>query len=414
MSTESRFSEDLPRAEGPNARQALRRRGLSNRAGTGFFSSVSLCLAGWLLLAGVAGAQTADPSGTRQMAARVDARIRTLQREADRLASQARSLLNDMRRLEIERDLAAQQLAQAEAAVAATSADLQDVTRRVDALERQRVASLPDLKGRFVELYKHGRGGYAQMLMGVRDLREFGRASRAVASLAHINRMRIEEHRRTLDRLRTERGLVERKARDLQANQAAAGKARAAAERAVAARSALIDRIDRRRDLNAQLAGELQVARAQLERALNDIGAGHPAEAVAVPLAPFRGALEWPVSGLVVGRYGESDRMAATGVRNGVEIAAPEGTAVQAVHPGTVGFADTFSGYGTLVILDHGGNQYSLYGYLSSASVARGAHVNAGDELGRVGSAPAGDTALYYEMRVDGRSVNPLQWLKKR
>jgi len=375
---------------------------------------VSLCLGGVLLVAAAAGAQIPDEAGTRQMALRVDARIRALQREAGRLASQARTLLSDMRRLEIERDLAAQRLVQAEAAVAATSADLQDLARRVDALEQQRVASLPDLKGRFLEMYKHGRGGYARMLMSVRNLKEFGRATRAIASLAHVNQVRIEDHRRTLDRLRKERALVEQKARDLQANQATARKARGAAERAVAARAALIDQIDRRRDLNAQLAGELQVAHARLERALRDISAGQPGEAIVVPLAPFRGALEWPVSGRVVGRYGESNRMAAAGVRNGVEMAAPEGTPVYAVHPGTVGFADTFTGYGTLVILDHGENQYSLYGYLSSASVERGQHVNTGDELGRVGSAPAGDAALYYEMRVDGRSVDPLQWLKKK
>jgi septal ring factor EnvC (AmiA/AmiB activator) len=281
-------------------------------------------------------------------------------------------------------------------------------------LERKRLESLPDLRGRFVELYKRGRGRYVRMLASVRDLRELGRATRAVASLAHVNERRIEEHRRTIASLRKEREAAEHKARDLQARRADAQTARAASERALRARTALIAQIDSRRDLNAQLAGELLVAQEKLQAAVRAAAAGEPADAVAVPMAPFRGALEWPVVGPVTGRFGQPNRLAAAGVRNGIEVAAPEGTPVRAVHPGTVGFADAFTGYGTLVIVDHGAEHYSLYGFLSSVSVERGQRVHAGQELGRTGLAPAGDGALYFEVRIDGRSVDPVQWLRKR
>jgi murein hydrolase activator len=190
--------------------------------------------------------------------------------------------------------------------------------------------------------------------------------------------------------------------------------ARAAADRAVAARNALIARIDTRRDLNAQLAGELQVASERLQQQVANMAAGRPVEAVAVPLAPFRGALEWPAAGRVTGRFGQPARPGSPAVRNGIEIGAPEGAAVQAVHAGTVSFADPFSGFGNLVIVDHGGNNFTLYGYLGSTGVARGDAVDAGTELGRVGTAPAGPAALYFEVRIDGRSVDPVQWLKAR
>jgi septal ring factor EnvC (AmiA/AmiB activator) len=84
------------------------------------------------------------------------------------------------------------------------------------------------------------------------------------------------------------------------------------------------------------------------------------------------------------------------------------------VHPGTVDYADAFSGFGNLVILDHGSNYYSLYGYLGAIAVMRGQRVDAGTELGRVGTAPAGPATLYFELRIDGRSVDPIQWLKPR
>ena len=357
---------------------------------------------------------TDERQKTKAMANRVKTRVEALQREAERLARQSRSVLVDMRRLEVDRDLATQQLALADRAVKSAETELQAVTRRLTEAEQQRVDNLPDLKGRFVELYKHGRGSYARMLMGVRNVREFGRATRAVASLSHINEQRIQRHRRTLEEIRVQRRRAEAQTRELESKRGDARRARAAAARAVQARAAMLDEIDRRRDLNAQLAGELQVAQQRLEAAVQNVSRGLAVEAVSVPLSPFRGALDWPVTGKVIGRFGRSDRMSSEGVRNGIEVAAPEGAPVRAVHPGTVGYAEGFTGYGTLVILDHGANHYTLYGYLSEATVQQGQHVSAGDELGRVGSAPLGDAALYYEMRVDGRSVDPLQWLKRR
>jgi septal ring factor EnvC (AmiA/AmiB activator) len=79
-----------------------------------------------------------------------------------------------------------------------------------------------------------------------------------------------------------------------------------------------------------------------------------------------------------------------------------------------VSFADAFTGFGNLVIIDHGGNAFSLYGYLSTMSVMPGAAVDNGAEIGRAGTAPAGPPSLYFEVRVDGRSVDPVQWLRAR
>jgi septal ring factor EnvC (AmiA/AmiB activator) len=266
-----------------------------------------------------------------------------------------------------------------------------------------------------VGLYKRGRGGYARMLLEADGVRDLGRTTRAISALIRINEQRIDDHRRTLENLRTERAALEQKGTELRAHETEARRARAAADRAVAARAALIDQIDNRRDLNAQLAGELRVASDRLQQQIENLASGRPAEAVDVPVAAFRGALEWPVAGRVTGRFGESsNRVGGATVRNGIEIAAPAGGVATAVHGGTVAYADAFSGFGTLVIVDHGREVYSLYGYLASASVERGQTVEGGMEVGRVGSAPAGPPALYFEIRVDGRSVDPVQWLKSR
>jgi septal ring factor EnvC (AmiA/AmiB activator) len=370
----------------------------------------------FFLLAATPLAQLGEVADPDAQARRINERIRALQAEAARLAGEARTLVGELRTLEIERDLRAEEARQAERALADAKVRLQETAERLQGLEAERADRLPDLQVQLVDIYRRGRTGYARLLFGADNLREFARATRAVAALADINQRRLAEHRSMLDAVRTEREQLERTTRELQARDQSAQRARAAAQRAVTAHAGLIAQIDSRRDLNAQYVGELQAAYERLQEQLETTGAdGAPGGAGVVPLAPFRGELEWPAAGPVTGRFGQtSGRLGGTAVRNGIEIASPEGTPVTAVHGGTVGFAGSFTGFGTLVIVDHGANSYSLYGYLASAGVQQGATVASGAELGRVGRAPAGPPALYFEMRIDGRSVDPLQWLKRR
>ena len=357
---------------------------------------------------------SAQDSGSPD-AQRISERIRALEREAQRLAAEAQSLLGDLRKREVDRDLKAEQLKEAEAARAEAERALQQTTDRLANLELRRIEQLPDVKTQLVDTYKRGRNEYARLLLSANDFREFARATRAVGALSALAERRITEHRRTIESLRQEQSAFEQRARTLQTREADARRAKGAADSAIAAAAELIRQIDSRRDLNAQYVGELQLAYTRVQQQVTALAAGRSPDAVAVPLRPFQGALEWPVQGRVNSGFGQpSNRLGGTVARNGVEIAAAEDVPVRAIHGGTVGFAGPFTGFGTLVILDHGGNNYSLYGYLASASVQQGQAVDTGAELGRVGLAPAGPPTLYFEMRIDGRSVNPVQWLKPR
>ncbi len=358
-------------------------------------------------------ATRAQESGDAQ---RISDRIAALQREADRLAGESRTIVGDLRQREIDRQIKADQLKQAEGALAEAERALHDTTTRLGDLELERINQLPDMKTQLVDIYKRGRSGYVQFLFNARDLREFSRATRAVGALTAINERRIDEHRRTIEAMRQERTTFEEKAKDLQGRTSDARRAKAASDAAVASAAELIRQVDSRRDLTAQYVGELQVAYTRLQQQVTTLATDNPSsEAVAVPLRPFQGALEWPVHGRIVGAFGQpSARIGGTALRNGIEIAAEEDAPVRAIHGGTVGYAGPFTGFGTLVILDHGSNGYSLYGYLGSTALDQGSAVETGAEVGRVGLAPAGPPALYFEMRIDGRSVNPVQWLKPR
>jgi septal ring factor EnvC (AmiA/AmiB activator) len=358
-------------------------------------------------------AQQPPASDGSRTKTRVDERLRALRQEADRLANQAKTLLGEVRKLEVQRDIRLAESQEAERALSASTEELNDATRRLEALEEQRLNGLPDLKQQLVETYKRGRSGYLRLLMSAGDLRGFARATRAMTALTFRQERILSDYHVTVDALRSERGVLQTKMAELKTREANARRARGLAEKAVADRASLIEQIDSRRDLTAQYVGELQVARERLDQQITGLAPGRGA--VAVPLAPFRGGLEWPVAGDVASRFGQpTGRQGAPLVRSGMEIAAPEGTIVRAIHSGTVGYAEGYTGLGTLVILDHGGNNFSLYGYLLSLNVQRGEAVEAGAELGRVGPSPAGPPELYFELRIDGRSVDPVQWLRPR
>jgi septal ring factor EnvC (AmiA/AmiB activator) len=372
------------------------------------YSAIALLLATASL-----GAQQADRAQTEALSQRAADRLTALHDEAEHLASEERTLLGDLRRLELTREIKTEEFRRAERETAAVTADLSVLDARIDVVTDQTQADLPGLRARLVSLYKLGQGRYTRLLLSAADVRQVGQASRMAAALAVQDRDRVAQHRQRLDELGRTRAALATKRLRLIALRTDAGRARDAATQAVIARNALISDIDHQRDLNAQFSGELLVAQQSLQTTLAGLASGvRNTPAATLPMAPFRGDLAWPVTGPVRQRFGAA-RGGAT-ASNGIDIAVPEGTTVHATHEGTVAFAGPFTGFGQLVIVDHGGQTFSLYGNLEDLAVTAGTQVTRGDTLGAAGTAPTGATGLYFELRIDGHPTDPLQWLEKR
>ena len=352
-----------------------------------------------------------DRARTEALARRAGDRLVALQREADRLAADERSLLNDLRALEVERQIKTEELKQAEAEVASIQADLDETTAKVAALQATEEAARPELRSRLVEIYKLGQARYARLLLSTPDLRRIGQASRTVAALAQLDRDRIARHEQMLKDLDATRATLEARKKTAVAARGTAEQAHVAVQKATLAKSNLIRDIDNRRDLNAQVSSELQTAQLRLQAALRESPISSAGEVPSLPLKPFKGDLAWPAAGQLRHRFGTSG--SAGGSSNGIEIGTDDGAAISAVHDGVVAFAGTFSGFGNLIILDHGSQTFSLYGDLLDFSVAKGARVDRGQPLGSAGPLPSGGTGMYFELRVDGHPVDPLQWLRK-
>lgn len=128
-----------------------------------------------------------------------------------------------------------------------------------------------------------------------------------------------------------------------------------------------------------------------------------------------RGQLDWPLNGRVIYNFGPQRNADGTVIpRNGIGIAADEGTPVNAVAGGTVFFAQPYLGYGPSVILSHGGGYYSLYLHLSEILVSEGQAVILGQPIGRVGgSATPEGPHLEFQIYINNQAVDPLPWLRR-
>jgi septal ring factor EnvC (AmiA/AmiB activator) len=134
-------------------------------------------------------------------------------------------------------------------------------------------------------------------------------------------------------------------------------------------------------------------------------------------LEAMKGKLEWPVRGKLTGGFGKTSHreFSAEVFRKGIDIEAPIGEVIKAVEKGRVVFADRFAGYGKMLVIDHGERYFSIYAHLSEILKKSGDMVRREEALGLVGDSDSLIGArLYFEMRKDGRSIDPVPWFRQQ
>jgi lipoprotein NlpD len=121
-------------------------------------------------------------------------------------------------------------------------------------------------------------------------------------------------------------------------------------------------------------------------------------------------AWRWPADGKVVGTYVSGDQ-----TKQGLDIAGSAGDAVRAAADGEVVYSGNgLIGYGELIIVKHNANFLSAYGHNRKRLVKEGERVKAGQEIAEMGSTSASRDELHFEIRKNGKPVNPLEYLPAR
>ncbi|MSQ19569.1 MAG: peptidase M23 [Betaproteobacteria bacterium] len=311
--------------------------------------------------------------------------------------------------------------------------------REIDARIRQNeldIASRSKNLERIVYFrYVHGEVGPLRVMLASRD---FSSLARDLYYLSHVSRAQsdmIRGLRESLAELNQLAHQSRAKAEELAALEAAArdGRSKLEAERAewrsvLARLSSQIQK--QRRSMQTLQANERRMAELveRLSRAIRERPVPSPSLSKPtdrndkVPevgdtrgvFSSLRGKLRLPVRGEVTGRFG-SPRAEGGPSWKGVFIRGSEGDEVRAVASGRIVFADWMRGFGNLLIVDHGDTYLTIYGNNESLLRRPGETVKGGDTIATLGRTGGNESAgLYFELRHQGRAIDPLSWVSLR
>jgi len=158
---------------------------------------------------------------------------------------------------------------------------------------------------------------------------------------------------------------------------------------------------------------QLRLERKTLEKLVQEILPEQPDNEES-DLPDFETPLIAPLIGKISKRFGEKkeDDILAS---QGVEISAPAGTPVQAIHTGEVVFSDWLRGFGLLLIVDHGNNYMSLYGNAEALLKTKGDQVESGELIAEAGNSGARkESGIYFEIRHRGQPIDPEPWFASK
>ncbi len=167
----------------------------------------------------------------------------------------------------------------------------------------------------------------------------------------------------------------------------------------------------------ARARAELETTREQLDQSLQTARAASTPNPATDDFHRLKGTLITPVTSAPDYTFGprkQADSMSFIRHTGYTYLIEPN-TPVRAVAPGTVAMAQTFQGYGKIVILDHGSGYHSIYAHLDTIDVEPGKQVSRGYTLGKSGQTGSIEgPKLYFELRHQGRAIDPAAWFLRR
>lgn len=401
----------------------------------------SLALLGLALV--LAFAAPASGQGIDDEKAAVDGRIASLQAEIEAskkqegvLTSQLSSIASELDGAQAAVDAAQSSLASLEADLAGAQSRLEELTalldeqtRSLERLQAEYARAMEILEARVRAMYIAetpdvlsflvSAASFDDIIDNVEFLGRIGAQDKRIArQVKQAKERAAAERRATVKTKRLQADMVSvisartseaRAVRDrLASNRDTLARARTLKQSALSesqeSRANYLNEVEALAAQSAALAARIQAAQASPASA----SPGSPSPGSTGSGAPSASGLIWPVNGPVTSGFG----LRWGRLHEGIDIAAPAGTPIRAAATGTVIYAGWLSGYGNIVVLDHGNGLSTAYAHDSSILVRVGQLVAQGQTVALVGSTGnATGSIVHFEVRVNGTAVDPLGYL---
>jgi murein hydrolase activator len=346
-----------------------------------------------------------------------------LERQMANLQGNVHELREEVFNLDRQREATERVIQTLDRQLASITSDVNETTTRMQRAEGELGVRRATLERRLVDIYKRGPLYSTEALLTARTfgelvarykyMHELAVHDRALVGRVQLLRDQVARQRRDLVTLRQ---AVEENRTDKQAEEDRLARLRGE-------RSSNLQQVQRSAQQIQDRLSALRASESRLTNVIASIESERRRSAATRPSATREsstlrtsdlGRLDWPVDGTVLYRYGRVVNPNNTTTRwNGIGIAAAKGTPVHSVAPGTVVSVGQLGTYGLTVIVQHGGGDYSVYASLNSSSVLKNQAIRKGDVVGTVGvSDPELRPHLHFEMRPQGRAVDPESWLR--
>lgn len=400
-------------------------------------SRLRVALAALCALAGLAAFAIPASAGPEDRLQTIEEKEQAAQEKLDRLNAKVDDVATDVRALDAQR-------AEAQAKVDASEARLagldRDIRREHRALVRaqKRVAFLSEelsvirerlgqrmdvFTERAVAAYKAGPSAYLDGLLGAETFNDLLDRHAYYESALNTDSEILGDITDLRDDLEGRLRTVEDKQAEIAHAKLSLEADRAEIARLRAERAAALEVVQGAHEQKALLLDRYRGDQQQLERIIaqfqressqiESILAARAA--ISGPLPVGGGQLLWPANGPVVSEFGMRQHpiFGDTRMHSGIDIAAGYGAPVVASDGGEVVYVGVMSGYGNVVIIDHGGGLATTYNHLSSFAVTSGQPVTRGALIAAVGcTGYCTGPHLHFEVRVNGTAVDPMPFLQ--
>ncbi|WP_019125671.1 murein hydrolase activator EnvC family protein [Peptoniphilus grossensis] len=346
--------------------------------------------------------------------------------------NEKKSVSTDIENLDAKIQVTSAKISTLESEIVRLNKDIAENQEKLQEAQVNLSENTDALRMRLREMYKRGNVNYLEVILNSKDIEELLRNNEIISSIARADRELIEFIQEQIDTIKeTEETLQIDKAK-VSASKAAVENERQSYQAAVDAKNNYMKVLESNLDLYK---AEFEKAQSnwdaldsEIARLQKEITAQKKAEEAAarratrvhsnitVSSGPRNGqSYTWPLPGYysISSPFGYRVHpiLGYSKFHSGVDIPAPSGTPIVAAKSGTVIMSQLMSGYGNVVMVDHG-DTVTVYAHCSALNVGVGESVKAGDVIAFVGSTGLSTGAhLHFEVRVNGSPVNPLGYV---
>lgn len=301
--------------------------------------------------------------------------------------------------------------------------EYQNTQSEVKALEKKLDVLLVEYKrhqaytsNRLVQIFKHKRNKYIDFLFSSDDINDFLDRLYFENIIISYDKQKLHESKKCAKDIIALKNRIEMQKKNLEVAISNINRQQVTIQDAISKNEKLIEKLKTDRATWEKSEKELARQSRAISHMINDTIKKE--EKISGTVVTTGGFIR-PVPGRITSPFGT--RMHPIFKRkifhSGVDIGAPYGTSIKAANSGRVIFVGWYSGYGKVVIIDHGKINgiptTTLYAHMSVTKVSKGAHVAKGTIVGKVGTTGySTGPHLHFEVRQKGNPVNPLKFIK--